>query len=37
VLGEEVTQEWIASVTADGLYGAQLVEDARAAVAAARK
>ena len=37
VLGEEVTQEWIASVTADGLDGAQLVEDARAAVAAARK
>jgi TRAP-type C4-dicarboxylate transport system substrate-binding protein len=29
VLGEEVTQEWIASVTADGLYGAQLVAAAR--------
>lgn len=32
-LGAEVTQEWIAEVTARGLDGAALVDDARAAVA----
>ncbi|MGB0659268.1 MAG: TRAP transporter substrate-binding protein [Mangrovicoccus sp.] len=31
-LGEEVTQDWIKEVTAKGLDGAKLVEDARAAV-----
>ncbi|MFD0982384.1 TRAP transporter substrate-binding protein [Tropicimonas aquimaris] len=34
-LGEEVTAEWIAEVSARGLNGAALVEDARAMVAAA--
>ncbi|MEM6595845.1 MAG: TRAP transporter substrate-binding protein [Pseudomonadota bacterium] len=33
-LGEEVTAEWIADMTAKGLDGAALVEDARAFVAA---
>jgi TRAP-type C4-dicarboxylate transport system substrate-binding protein len=32
-LGEAVTQDWIAEMTAKGLDGAQLVKDARAAVA----
>ncbi len=32
-LGDEVTAEWIAEVTAKGLDGAALVEDARAAMA----
>lgn len=35
-LGEEVTNEWIAEVTAKGLDGQKLVDDARAAVAATR-
>ena len=34
-LGEEVTAEWIADANEKGLDGAKLVEDARAAVAAA--
>lgn len=33
-LGDEVTQEWISEMTARGLDGAQLVEDARAVVEA---
>ena len=35
-LGEEITQAWIAEMTERGLDGAQLVEDARAAVAETR-
>ena len=36
-LGDAVTQEWIAEMTARGLDGAQLVEDAKAAVAETRQ
>jgi TRAP-type C4-dicarboxylate transport system substrate-binding protein len=35
-LGDEVTQDWIAEMTERGLDGAQLVDDARAAVEATR-
>ena len=35
-LGDEVTQDWIAEMAERGLDGAQLVEDARAAVEATR-
>ncbi|WP_299787352.1 TRAP transporter substrate-binding protein [uncultured Marivita sp.] len=35
-LGDEVTQEWIAEMTARGLNAAQLVEDARSAMEAAQ-